>query len=565
MSSFLIVVLALCRAGFAQAPEWQIEDVILPPTTIAGHYSSWYEAHPMGDQSNSGRASFWLSGVEGYGNQSGQTHMQRQVGILRAGVGSFSLPVDTPYDSPIDLHGHRKPLVVLLQTPNGLNSVVLQEGTERLLCISTRTRQLVNSYAPPAPLPGTGEYLDWAALFNSGDLNQDGYDDLFAIADTTANDGYFACLDGATFTISWHQVIPRAGGVSYPTLPMPTEGFKDIDGDSIPDFITAAGTVGVAQPERVVVGFSGIDGSTIFETRLPTYGADTGITSLDISGDGIADVVTAAGLMMAAVSGQDGRVLWQTDMHDFQAFLPPGQWFASKMPVFFGSVPTSGMPEYVHSLISQYEPGETHETQYVATYRCADGVAIGAFPLRGSLEPFLPDDYQGQNIPSSWVLGDIDRDGLTEFGHLIQVLSLASVELPNGPHVMAIYGQPTIDFPTQLSLSQGQPHSADFHIPSAGNMSLQMYLSTTFDQNNGYSHDNWDTFLGQDRLFTWSAANAMTVNMNANGEGSIGFSLPNHSALLGRKIYARGVVAAPSDPLNKVWTMSSLGIGECVP
>jgi len=553
---------------YAQS-DWVIRDVIPPPQTPVRHLATWNEAQPLGDLSHSGRAGFALLGTQVYFPPFSTTYPSSLTGTISSGLGGKSLDFIFPEWDPIVLEGGSRPRLAILDSPNGTVAVMRDNSAaNKLYFYSLTTHQLLGVANQPPALPGEPPVYAWDLIWNAGDLNQDGTDDVFfQNSDASGQHGFLGRIDGSSHSVVWRIFFDSAGGVSQPLAPTPTLGFQDLNGDAIPDFVASFGLYHPLQGanECAIIAFSGIDGATIFDTRISGVAPGSGITSQDFTGDGIADIVTEASDFLIGINGQNGQILWQTDIHDLLPFMPSGSGLVPRNPVFFGEVPNSGMPEYVYAVVKQTETGDQVSTQYVGTFRCSDGQAVGAYRMRGSLEPFAPDSHEGAIWTLCSLLGDIDRDGLTEFAHTVATPSQSKPNIPAIPNSVIIFGQRTLDFPTTLSLSQAQAHVADFHIPSATNMYLQMYLSTSVNRDNGFSHDHWKTSLDEDRFFSWSTAAPMLTLLNSNGEGTITFHLPNHSALVGRSIFARGVVADPSDPLNKVWTMSSLGIGVCTP
>ena len=233
-------------------------------------------------------------------------------------------------------------------------------------------------------------------------------------------------------------------------------------------------------------------------------------------------------------------------------------------PVFYREAPASGPPTHVCSTVLQQDPNTGDLVWSIGVFRASDGVAVGGFPITGSLEPYLPDSFGGGYFTTNSV-GDIDRDGYTEFIHFA---AAASEQLPGAPYppsAAMVMGPPTLDFPGSLSVTAAGYHHADFSIPSAAGMFVKLLMSLGFDQETGFTHDGWNTWLVPDRFFQATSQAQLIAWLDQNGEGTVSFTLPNNSALIGRRIYARGVVADPSAPLDKVWTLSSPGYGTIWP
>ncbi|MHC4837290.1 MAG: hypothetical protein ACYTF3_03765 [Planctomycetota bacterium] len=113
-------------------------------------------------------------------------------------------------------------------------------------------------------------------------------------------------------------------------------------------------------------------------------------------------------------------------------------------------------------------------------------------------------------------------------------------------------------FPATLPL--GGFHTADIDIPNSPGMSGHLLLSSGFDREQGFAPDGWRTGLAIDTLFTWSQGQALTTTLDAVGQGSVSFQLPNKPGLIGETVHARFLVPDPAKP-GSLWTLSSIGVG----
>ena len=177
--------------------------------------------------------------------------------------------------------------------------------------------------SPDAPAPGA--WLGYA-LCSAGDLDGDGYSDLFAGAPGAARGGL---LSGAVLARSSHdgRVLARLDGTrARAVLGSALAALGDLDGDGVIDLAAGApkdATPGLATGSIVVL--SGRDLSRLWQKAGPAPGAHFGDALAnvgDVDGDGHADVVLGASAASASgveagqvrlVSGATGAMLCVSD------------------------------------------------------------------------------------------------------------------------------------------------------------------------------------------------------------------------------------------------------------
>src|SRR5215470_12146374 len=120
-----------------------------------------------------------------------------------------------------------------------------------------------------------------------------------------------------------------------------TVAVGDVNGDGIPDIVTAAGPGGGPH----VKVFDGATGATImsFFAYNPAFTGGVFVAAGDVNGDGFADVVTGAGAgggpLVQVFSGRDGTLL-----RSFFAYEPA---FTGGVRVAVGDVNGDGIPDIV--------------------------------------------------------------------------------------------------------------------------------------------------------------------------------------------------------------------------
>jgi len=542
---------------------WVVKDLeAAPPLQQSDETFTWSTSLPLGDLSGQGFGSFLSEGVHSY--LSGPNVGNHDEGLVQSRLGGFPARFTIPPESAYERiwGSFWSPGFALLKEPGGFTAVGIHEPG--LATMAFPSGQFKSWIMPPPPANGLPQQEYWDAIQPAGDINLDGYDDLFYYAHPTAIWGaYVGLIDGASLQVLWHIFIPN-GWLPAPIYPANPIGWSDLDGDGIKDFILGdilwdlqTGTL-----EQTVMALSGLDGSTIWETRTPN--ALAGATGMDIDGDTIPDVlVTSSPTEVSALSGSDGHFLWTTNINTMTPFLPPLAYPASfRPPIFFTETLAGQVAKTVQVNINGTPVGYSAEIEnYLVELDAQTGVPLSASEFPTDLHPWAPEVTAPFVRAQPYFVGDIDRDGYTEIARATPVFSNSP---PNFPGVASniIVSKRTLDFPAQLPLTG--THTVDIDIPNAPGMSGQLLLSTGFARDTGYAPDHWRTGLVEDNLFAWSQGQGIGTTLDASGHGQRSFQLPNKPGLIGQTVYARFLVPDPAKP-GSLWTLSSLGSGLVTP
>jgi hypothetical protein len=250
------------------------------------------------------------------------------------------------------------------------------------------------------------DYPGWTAV---GDFNGDGRPDLAVgrvmdshtvnvMINSTGNDPVFATGADAgggphvkEFDAKTHAEVTEFFAYD-PTF---TGGVRvavgDVNGDGVPDIVTAAGPGGGPH----VKVFSGKDGSLLrsFFAYDPTFAGGVFVAAGDVNGDGYADIITGAGPgggpHVKVFSGKDGSVL--------DTFFAYAATFTGGVTVAAGDVDGDGRAE----IITGAGPGGG---PHVRVFNGTTGAAIAGF--------FAYD--AGFTGGVSVAAGDVNGDGMAE-------------------------------------------------------------------------------------------------------------------------------------------------------
>lgn len=553
----IAAALTACSAlGSPLQLNWEIEEIYTPKAEAeVSSFSGWSVINPLGDILGNGRPTVLIGG-EDIENWNTYDLIKFTSGPGTRDI-EFRIPQFVTYQA---LGLWWEPSLTLLRTPTGFQAVInrFPYALEFLDFPNGTSRSVLD---PLPPNPGDAPQLGWEGIWNAGDLNQDGFDDLFFQAHSSGLfDGYTGMIDGSSMQVVWRNYTLGDSQVK-PITPDPSTGFSDLDGDGVRDFVSGwlYTTPPFTQFSKRMSAFSGMDGSLIWQSQVGD-GGTFGVSGKDLNGDGVPDLVTV-GLPteIFAVSGADGLPIWSLDISSVAPLIPAtGTNPFFNITVFFEDSTNpiaSDTVSVVVSLQTGATPGDEH---FVATLRGTDGLPLSVTPFPQSLSPWLPDPIEPNNN-QPFLVGDWDRDGLTEIATYFDTPSFD----PHGfwpagsAFTLAVLGKPTIEVPGSHSI--GQTNQISFEIPSAGGMIAQLLISSGFDSNGGVMIDHWPTHLSNDALFTWSRSQPLLASLDVDGMGSLDLTIPNNPNFIGTEMFLRGVVWEPGAPFSKVWTMTSLG------
>lgn len=431
---------------------------------------------------------------------------------------------------------------------------------------SLGTKELLMELPPPPPEPGHSA-LSWLSfLQGAGDVNSDGWTDVFFQGLTSAGEGVSGCLDGNSGAVLWQHYVNEAASSSRVQLAPPFQP-KDVNGDSIPDQLVGFELIRFGNHQHYLAALSGADGAQIWAreiNRARSNNSRVSICTPDIDGDGVSDIVSLDPPdvqngkfgSLRALSGANGANLWSTDTAAVQNLLPNATVFGLGGPGFVS--PEVGGNAQELTLTCTYVTTNSNTFTALIDFALDSGAALRVSHLPGSIAPWHPTSIPVDTLPVRHI-GDIDADGFDEFAIQVWMDAEDTNATPYIPAAVAIIGQRTLFGPDAPQVG----NTVDLHLamPSIPGAAFQIVLSSKFvrrTEAGALELDRWPTCLKDSGLAQRTLADPrLRGQLDAFGQGKVSLPIPSNPALVGLTVYARAVVEDPSRP-GSIFTQSSL-------
>ncbi len=136
----------------------------------------------------------------------------------------------------------------------------------------------------------------WLSEFSVGDLNGDGFPDIFTFYEYNGVNSVIFAFNGRNGSLLWKVVYPNVflGGSYYGVL-------GDVDGDGRLEIVTVG--------DKLYV-FNGEDGSVLWSQNIDRSGSWIDPALVDVDGDGVLDVVLGD-FYLYAFKGLNGSLIWE--------------------------------------------------------------------------------------------------------------------------------------------------------------------------------------------------------------------------------------------------------------
>lgn len=426
----------------------------------------------------------------------------------------------------------------------------------------------------PPPSPGGPSHRLGSAV-PAGDIDDDGYDDLFLYLHTDIGWTSVALLDGATLTYKWINDYPQPFTTGSISSHFP-EPYQDVDGDGVKD-IWVSFLVGGLSGDWHTRCLSGVDGHAIW-TDIRTTGNGINLSRQptlvgDLNSDGIRDIFFTANPypqngepgFLRTLSGADGSLIWEVSASDFD----PG---ANMNPVE-NLIYLKGAACSIHDINGDGIPDISIPTTELTDPSAAPGfIEDRMWVFSGATGDLILREQIGETSRMPWAsdsndavlllrpLGDIDNDGWPEYFDL----NIDPLTVP-GHSDFFLYGRTTLRHPDQAQ--EGERIDLGLHIPTGANKPFRILFSTGFDplQSGFYAGGLWNTHLvGTPLLHASMQAPRLQGTLDAKGKRQLNVRIPNNLGLAGQTLYAVAFVHDPAKPKG-ILTKSSMAVIEILP
>ncbi|MGB0953347.1 MAG: hypothetical protein ACPG31_08975 [Planctomycetota bacterium] len=572
----MLAVLALAVSPQVSAQDWVLQDLLMP-TAPTGVDRAFLQGYGLGDLSGNGLMSYLVS----YGSEreSIQGPWTRNSTDFFMGMGSSNFSTydyDIVGSSFTPSGNWKEPESCFLIAPGGLILAAESDHRTTVNFFDVDSRTFLGEVVPPAAHPAFGPIIQWAGLLPAGDVNHDGFDDIFFQGYAANNVRVMGMIDGQTRTVPWTHYEPFAQNDFAPSRHLELDPRGDLNGDGSSDFVATFYTYDLFAGQFIgfQVALNGLTGGLLWENKFldsATYGSNLG--GRDANGDGVHDFLFASWDLISSQStvndrlvmssGLDGSTIWETNWRVVEQLFPGDYCHPDKFSFFLPDL-TGSSPFLVASVFEIDSPTPGVPSRYgTALFHGDSGAFIDFVEFPNDLEPWFPDSSN-----SDWAvqfftpLGDIDRDGFAELFHCAPLPNFGdNLNTATVPTAGLIYSQCTLTIPD--TVAPGSILQADVLIPSGAGRPCTLLLSTAFDNTGGLVlGENWRLHLAPSPLLTMSLANRpFSTTLDPNGEGNIQLTIPNNPGLIGTAIYARAVIQETVGS-PEIWTVTTLAVSE---
>lgn len=570
-----LLVAALVPVGgvLAQEVDWVMNRRIGPPPGFTG---SGYSASGVLSASGDHNFDTYPEGLHHVNLVSQSNTSEYFLGIVNGAGMTVDWEVTVPTLLPVQVLA-----TTLMSSPRGMLLAMPARSRQRLHFYDPAIQQFVASLPLPSPpSPGLPAPYGTDGLMFAGDVDGDGFEDLYAQFSATdpITQQYFVvmCLvDGASLQYSWVQYLASAIPVLARRSPLFADPWQDLDHDGITDVLIATnGSIGSS-----VMALSGRDGSVLWEVVRPAEALMSWSYLSDLNGDGIREVGTVTGVdwnspaagrlpgSIRVLDGASGALLWDNPYGNLLPWLNTVGDLRTVEPsphsmVGSGDHDRDGFADVV---VDMYERADFLDRGYVMSW-VFDG-RTGAFLSREitahTQYPWSSDPLQGggsRSIEHAQSCPDLDGDGWPERAFLFVVSGSGY----SNAFDLIILQRRTLRVGAQLHLGSAANYELD--LPACGGLSYAVLFSGSFSPwPGGLRFGPWNVALGIDPVLLASSQEpALSGVLGPSGLAQGTFPMSSDARLLGRTLFSRAVVFDAAAP-GGVRTLSSLEYSVVVP
>ncbi len=549
---------------------WRVKD-LLPATPSSPPYElGWSYMQPLGDPDGDGIHSSFAMGGEL--NAASHTIGRRRFADhwMRDEVRHLSFDILSPlyFRFPFS-QSYLAPFFTLLRAPDGIRAIIVDSDYSPIVTVRDWATGQPRGYfaPPPPPQPNWPPFVFFDSFRTAGDVDSDGYDDIFFEALNGAS--VVGLIDGRTFQTLWmHGEYPY---VSHTPVTFVSQGGPfDLTGDGMNDLIHGTTVFDLNNPGQylyVLVALSGADGTVLWRHESAWLNGGASIWGEDLNGDQVPDIIATDNDDWFALDGASGTVLWTFPKSDLDAFFNPG--FLAFDAHYTGlTIQPSQYPGGPRAYIPVdiLYPGVQGRRRPIVEVVARTGEVIGQTGLPEDIQPWSSDLLNAKSLRMSTLIssvGDIDRDGLCEIAH---GLFSPSWDIPG---TVGFPIQTVLMSPETLSLPEHSPADgivvSDLWIPSGAGLQFRLIASSVFDGSGGERVDGWKTHLGASPLLASTMAQPAAAGvLDSAGKAQFLVDLAQLPLTFGEIVTWKAVILRAGSA-TEVHTLSTLAQTEIVP
>lgn len=546
--------------------EYVVKDVLLPNPVIPGENIHFGFVRHLADTDQDGLSEFiaqWVS-VSSSGPPTRRQQILTGKTLLKDGI-----------DVPSSLNSWFYNRIARLKNPGGCLQTSSIPLTNDVGVFSERSRKQVGLLTIPPPA------YTIELVTRCGDLNQDGWDDLFVYPYSGQVALNVGLIDGKTNSIIWNDIDHSVLAWSaYPVLTYSNSGTADLDGDGSADFLVSyslAWAGGTSPFQMYFRAYSGLSGAVLWSKTIDNPDNAGFFTNLDsdLNGDGTPDLTVLepfsydhfAGIItdgqLSAFDGGDGSLLWEVTIKHIDPKWETGisiyDYYTAQYPVFpTPDLDGDGIDEVSFSVQNTVHNSNPSTRRLIATFSGKDGCYLGRSSLPDLAVPWLSERLDTD--PASQVvlpIGDIDNDGWQELALGVPAPDFNQIGgTAPPPTSLVILSHPSMVVDAKAELGEDLNYS--IHIPSGKGMAFEILASTEFKARTGKYLDGWNSQLGASPILNFLMATHPfrgTLDNSGKAQGSI--PIPSLSFLSGTRLYLKAVILDSGNP-QKVQCLTNL-------
>jgi hypothetical protein len=445
----------------------------------------------------------------------------------------------------------------LLGKPNGIDFVAMDSTQAPDLRAWDLQSGSFQRWIPHPPPPnGKPTLSGFYFILNAGDINNDGWEDLFFQDWATSGEGVGGCLNGKTGDPIWIEYLPNHDIPSRVAQLIPGPP-PDVNGDGVSDLLYGDETVNGSSIGHRISALSGVDGSLLWSKNLIRSNLSRHtICCSDINDDQVPDLISmdTANFVhgkngeITALSGSDGSTIWSRDSTFFFNLFPSALWHSVSGPITVTPNPSgTGLDLILNGGI--IANGTWWEQTIFSYLDAKTGSVISTATVAGPLTPWHTEDLPTDLSPLNHA-GDYDGDGFQELATTVYLANDDTGSTSIYPYALVLLGQRTLFGPDEPKIDSFQ--NFDLSIPAHPNSPFQLTFSTGFSprtDNRSWIPQGWPTMLRETGLLRrTSTMTTLRGNLDGNGQGSMTIQFPNNLAYIGIPFYARALIGNPTNP-----------------